>query len=446
MNNIRNIAILLLLVFAGFYSCKEGDRFEISSDDKIPPSAPVFDSVQALPGGARLFYKIPADEDLISIEASFTAANGKLVKSAVSFYAKSLDVFGFADTLEHTLQLYALDKAGNKSATVDVHVTPLKPAFIKVAESLTIKPSFTALMVSWENELQQSINIYVDFSYSLNGTTRSVRQAISSKKLTDRQFIKDLDIPGTEPVRVHFSVADIYGNESESYDLGELHVMRDEMLDKSKMRLPEIGAEIGKEESGSPVYMSNGNLSMGNTACLIDGILEYTGTSFTINVADFQGNWNMTKVVNGVTRTVDVNANPCWNVILDLGDYYEISRIITHQKWTYGHLNQMVLNNVGWLYTYGNVGIYRVYWLDEATGVWKRINETKIPMPPSDYSNMEILLEAVKGNEAFMYPDDPDFTPRTRYFRYEGVKGFGTNYTYAAGQLTEMTLYGRKAR
>ncbi|GHT69569.1 hypothetical protein AGMMS50239_36540 [Bacteroidia bacterium] len=90
--NIARIAVFMFLAVGGFYACEEGDRFSISSDDKTPPAAPVFDSLQALPGGARLFYQIPADKDVISIEASFTATNGKLIKSAVSFVAPYLEV------------------------------------------------------------------------------------------------------------------------------------------------------------------------------------------------------------------------------------------------------------------------------------------------------------------------------------------------------------------
>ncbi|WP_226995421.1 hypothetical protein, partial [Candidatus Symbiothrix dinenymphae] len=68
MNNFRKMAILLLLGVGGFYSCAEGERFGISSDDTTPPTPPVFDSVRPLEGGAEFFYKIPSDEDLISIE------------------------------------------------------------------------------------------------------------------------------------------------------------------------------------------------------------------------------------------------------------------------------------------------------------------------------------------------------------------------------------------
>lgn len=251
MNNIIKTAIFLLLVFAGFYSCKEGDRFEISSDDKTPPGVPVLDSVQPLPGGARLFYQLPADRDLASIEASFTATNGKLIKSAVSFLAPHLDVFGFGDTLSHTIQLYALDMAGNKSKSVDVTFFPLEPAYSKVVKTLTVKPAFSALVVDWKNDLQQNITVFVDFTYSDNGTKRSLSQVYSSIKLTERYFIDGLN--PQETVNVKVSVEDLYGNKSEVIDMGELHMLSDEQLDKRKMTLPDPGFLMGGK------YMSYGD-------------------------------------------------------------------------------------------------------------------------------------------------------------------------------------------
>ncbi|GHT53539.1 hypothetical protein AGMMS49982_16740 [Bacteroidia bacterium] len=404
----------------------------------------MFDSVQRLPGGARIFYTIPDDEDLISIEASFTSeTTGKVIKSAVSLYAKSLDLWGFADTSEHVVQLYALDRAGNKSTEKDVTVKPWEPAFTKVAESLTVKPAFTALMLNWENELQQNINIFVDLSYSLNGSPRSVRQAISSRKLTERQFIRNLDIPETEPVKVHVSVADAYGNESEPRDFGTLYVMRDEMLDKKQWLLPAPGEEIGVDSLGNIVYMSKSGGGF-PIETIIDGIVENDGVTTALNRVDLGSAWNVQKVVDGVTTTINVNGRPRANVLIDLGAYYEISRIITHQM-----VNGVsAVDQKGWLYDYSNVGTYKVYWLDgdTDTGVWRLINQTRIDPPPIDWTDLEVILDAAKGNEAFMYPDDPKFTPRTRYFRYETVTGFRDNYTYAPAVLSELTLYGRKAQ
>src|SRR3546814_4663848 len=84
---------------------------------------------------------------------------------SASYFADSLEVYGFADTSEYTVQLYAVDRAGNRSEVVNVPVTPLEPAYTRVAESIVVKPGFSSFFLDWQNELEQNINVYVNFSY-----------------------------------------------------------------------------------------------------------------------------------------------------------------------------------------------------------------------------------------------------------------------------------------
>jgi hypothetical protein len=151
---------------------------------------------------------------------------------------------------------------------------------------------------------------------------------------------------------------------------------------------------------------------------------------------------------------VNVNPLPGWNIIIDLGDYYELSRIITHQRWcNLERPSDMKYDMIGYFYGLTNVnvnvGIYNIYWWDgddlAQTGEWKLIQQVKIPMPESDMATLDVIRQAVAGNEALMYPNDPDYTPATRYFRYQAVRGFTNNYTGHGDSLSELTLYGRKA-
>ncbi|GHT21139.1 hypothetical protein FACS189430_00710 [Bacteroidia bacterium] len=444
MNNIKEIAkiaVFMFLAVAGFYACEEGDRFAISSDDKTPPSPPVFDSVQPLPGGARLFYKIPADRDLASIEVSFTATNGKLIKSAVSFLAPHLDVFGFGDTLSHTIQLYALDMAGNKSTSVDVSFFPLEPAYSKVLKTLTVKPAFSALVFDWKNELQQNITVLVDFTYSVNGTKRSLSQVYSSRKLNERYFIEGLN--PQEAVNVKVSVEDLYGNKSEVIDMGELHMLFDEQLDKSKMTLPEAGFPIGGK------YMSYGDCYGGRTKAILDGYIDYIPP---LGTRDNFASYNHAYVVPGIGN---VNALP-WQIFIDLGDKYELSRIRTNQMWGLetamsGSVTGNERGNFYLTSKYFNVATYNMYYWDgndDATvGEWKLITQVRIPQPPPETGIPDIIRQAIAGDEALMYPENPTYTPPTRWFRYEPVTPFDyLPIIEYAGQISEITLYGRKAQ
>ncbi len=445
MNNFRKIAILLLLVVAGFYACQEVERFAISSDDTVPPGKPVLDSVHPLPGGAALFFTIPSDEDVISIEASYEGKNGTVI-AAASIYADSLIVLGMSETTAQTVEFYAKDRAGNKSQIEPVTFTPLEPAFLKVANSVKVKPAFAALQVEWDNELGQNINVYVNLTYNLNGVSTSARRAISSRKLFDRQLIQGLLLAETDDVSVSYSVGDAYGNESELVVMPTpLHVMRDVLLDKTKWVLPDPGTQIGIDTLGlKPVYQSGGTHE-GPMYRAIDDIIENDGFRVVQNFAWFGGAFNIT--VEG-TGTVNCNRNPLWNIIIDLGGYYELSRIVTHQRWVYGSpLSSLDPNNRGRLYDIENVGIYEVFYLDEAKtpNEWVLINQTKIPKPPEDMSDRDVIFMAARGDEGFMYPDEPKYTPPTRYFRYRPISGFDQNYTGTnLWGLGEITLYGKR--
>src|SRR3546814_59034 len=120
---------LYLYLFAAFLlsssSCKEEGRFQTNSDDATAPGQVTDVAYEPLYGGARFYYTPPHDEDLLNIEAVYTNANDQSFTFSASYFADSLEVYGFADTSEYTVQLYAVDRAGNRSAVVNVPVTPL---------------------------------------------------------------------------------------------------------------------------------------------------------------------------------------------------------------------------------------------------------------------------------------------------------------------------------
>jgi hypothetical protein len=446
MNNIRNIAIFLLFAMMGFYACEEGERFGISSDDKIPPDAPVLDSVIPLYGGARIVYTIPdtkANEDLLSIEAAFTATNGKVVKSAVSFFASSLEIYGFGDTLEHTLDLYALDRAGNKSAVVPVKVKPLEPTYSRVARSLKVYPAFSAFMVAWKNELMQDVNVFVDFNYSDKGTPRSLRQVYSSRDTAERKVISGLNLPESEPVSVQVTVEDLYGNRMLRSDITPLHLMTQEKLDKSKWVFPVGGTIIG----GTP--MSSGDNNEGRMKCLTDGFID--DMLHPVNYAFFN---NLVIPGHGYylpppTNNIAIPDGVLANVMIDLGAKYELSSIVTHQRRTVSAAGPYD-NAVGNYYGAYNINKYEMYYWDgnddgtvnNATEGWKLINTVNIPVPVG-LRPLEIIQQADQGDAFMMYPEEPKFTPATRWFTYRALSEYsGTNYRAC---LAELTLYGKKA-
>ena len=92
---MKTIKIYLLLVAAVLLvitSCEEEKVHRAVSNDKTPPQPPTGVTYQPLYGGARFFYDVPNDEDLLSIEAVYTNAQGNSFSFSASYFVDSLDV------------------------------------------------------------------------------------------------------------------------------------------------------------------------------------------------------------------------------------------------------------------------------------------------------------------------------------------------------------------
>src|SRR5690606_35300052 len=107
--------------------------------------------------GARFFYNVPNDEDVLSVEARYTNVDGKTFTFSSSYFVDSLDVIGFGDTIQYTVELYARDRSGNMSDIVPVQVVPLESTISRVINSIEVKPGFSSFFVDWVNDLEQSI-------------------------------------------------------------------------------------------------------------------------------------------------------------------------------------------------------------------------------------------------------------------------------------------------
>src|SRR3989339_1351337 len=93
MHNMRNVLSKLpVILFVLFFqiACEEAKRFEININDNTPPDVPLLLDYKSLPGGARIYYRPPVDEDLLFVEASYTNTSGELIRFTSSYLTDSL--------------------------------------------------------------------------------------------------------------------------------------------------------------------------------------------------------------------------------------------------------------------------------------------------------------------------------------------------------------------
>jgi hypothetical protein len=395
---ICSIAVSALIGVALFSSCEESKRYEISGTDTLPPGEPLFLSSKPLPGGATVFFRVPEEEDLLLVEASYVNMEGNLTKCHSSVYTDSLDILGFATEGSHEITLVSIDRAGNRSTPVVRSVTSLEPPIVTVAKSVQVLSSFSAFMVKWEDEVRANFNVIVDLYYAKDGVPTQSTVTFDTNS-TETQTIDNIQLADTEPLRAKVTLKDNWHNTVASTDT-TIALMTDVGIAKTKWSIPAPGTIIGG------VIQVDGNRSFGRMSYIIDGMTE----------KDAANNYMLTQT-----------SNP-WNVIIDMGEYRELSRVRTFQRYSYPDTSVQ-----GAFYRGDNILNYNMYVFDEATQTWERTSNHQI-VAPLVRSVEEYVLLGDAGDEAFLYPDVPQFSRPTRYFRIEALNG---------AALSEVTLYGK---
>ncbi|MDR1668230.1 MAG: DUF4959 domain-containing protein [Bacteroidales bacterium] len=423
------LSIFAAITCVLLYACDESKRFEIGYDDSVPPAPPKFLNYLPLYGGATLWFEAPEDEDLLSIDATYINPEGKEVWFSVSFYTDSINVLGFSNRNPQNIKLFAVDRAGNKSEAVDVKVTPLKSAVSMLAENLYVIPGFSSFFVNWENELKQDMNVFVDYTYSDKGVQKEGHVIYTSNLDTEQHLVRNLNLAPQDSVSIKVRVEDFYGN-TVTKDLGAFSMLEDSKIPKEKWKMPNTNDSIG----GVPEAFLDA--AEGRAYMIID---------------DIPDNWynNNFAHTHWIGRTGNPkDGNTPWNIMIDLGDYYELSRIVTHQRHGggagSGNINNDNAKNRGTYYAGDNVGIYRMYTWDEDLQQWDSICTHKITFK-EDLASRQFWLLGQAGDMAYMYPGAPKFTKPTRWFRYEALYGFNDNYKSSCSTISEITLYGKKA-
>jgi hypothetical protein len=423
---IKNFLLICISFCFFFASCAEENRWDINSDDTVPPGTPVISGYDALNGAARIHYMPPTDIDVISIDAQYTRkSDGRVFRFSTSYFSNSIMVPGLAETIPYDVELYAVDRAGNHSPKMTVQVTPLPSAITKVKQEMIIKPGFNAVFAKWTNELKESVNVLIDYSFTDNdGEARTLTRVFTSSSKDNRYYITDLDIPDDSPIKVRYRVSDNYENYTDYGKDTVIYVMKDvevPKLDSDRIpywALPE-SSSIPLADEGNTIRQVHGNQAEGKLSKVIDGLIDMNASQNYMYTTD---------------------PHP-WSLIIDLRDTFQLSRIVTHQKHVSPDTDFSEVGRGGY-YRQGNIGQYCMYRWDYEKKEWELISFHKIEMPQGTLSELEWNKLGRAGDMAYMYPDDPQFTKPTRWFRYDALSGFTDNYASSGGGgLSEITLY-----
>jgi len=150
--------IILCLLFC-YSSCKE-ETMEPLFGDAAP--LPVTDiQIESLPGGAKISYKTPKDDNLLYVKAVYTLADGTVKETKSSYYKDYLVLEGFMDTITYTTNIYSVSRGEKMSAPVVTTFKPLLSPIKTSFKSLRLTDTFGGVRVSFENESEASLIISV---------------------------------------------------------------------------------------------------------------------------------------------------------------------------------------------------------------------------------------------------------------------------------------------
>jgi hypothetical protein len=294
---------------------------------------------------------------------------------------------------------------------------------------MIVKGGFDAIFVRWENELRENVNTYVNYTFTLDGSTRTLNRVFTSSNRDNRFFISDLALPPDSPIKVKYRISDDFGNFTEEVEIDDVYVLKD-------LEIPKFDADRNPywtlPESRSIPLAEYGNIVPQAFGFVMDGKLD----------AVIDGRIDEIENLNYLMDDAGI-----WNVIIDLNKYYELSRILTHQRHgsggniTYEDGTTTEEFKRGGYYRFGNVGQYRLYRWDTIEMQWELINVTRLSQPSGTLSDLEWYRLGRAGDVAYMYPDDPHYTKPTRWIRYEAISGFENNYSGGACCLSEITLF-----
>lgn len=383
--HIYFFAAMLLMMFA----CDEKELEPITGSLGKPGMVTEIQT-EPVSGGVLITYRIPEAEDILAVKGVYTLSNGKTYEATTSFYENKLEIAGYNDMLEHTAEVFAINRAQETSDPVSVTFTPLESSLSKVSKTMEIISAFGGAQFSWLNP----DNAPLTFEFIAQDSVGDLRtmKIITSEADTMKQALRGYK---PEPRVFATIVRDNWDNASDTiFPPGKTILpLFEEKLDKRKMSVMKLGSD------------ANFTNWEGADAYLIDDVYTNFGHS--------------------------PNSSLPAAFTVDLGVTAKLSRIVMHQR------DDMV-------YSWGNPKNFEVYgsenrpsqdgdWSD-----WVKIMHCTIIKPSGSPvgTNTDEDVAALKAGHEFAF----DLTQAPlRYVRIRILDTWGgSTFTHPA----EVTFYG----
>jgi len=422
--------IMMVVAAIALYSCNDGD---LKTNSGTPPGQLTNVTFTPLNGGGFFLYTIPSNADFLYARAEYTLDNGKTISKTSSVYSDTLFIEGLGSVKEYEVKLFSVNRTGGESAPLLQRITPLEPTTEAVLQTVSVQPGFSALVIDWQNPLQETITLLVDVTVG----SKEVTLAYSSNMIIDRVTIPNL---AGVPHQVKVRIRDIYGNETEAKDFGD--------------NTPYVDGPISKKQWS---FLRN-NLLYGSG-------WDYNSAAdpqFQTPLAAYKGSFRDDSLKNARETFQEGRVEKFWDNIYDYNPVQNLNYFHTGtQSYPFSYYIDMGRRIVasrlkiwqrdswGQLYTSENVRTFEIWISDDqdpTDGVltdWEYVGRYRIVRPFG--TSLDALNAARNGHEFMLYPDNPRFTRPFRYLRFKAIDQAGNPISGNSACSSELTLFGTEA-
>lgn len=234
----------MAMVFA-LSSCSE-DQVGQNPVDGIPPAPISQVSVEALPGGAKISYKLPNEEDISYVRCEYMC-NGEMREARSSVYSNSLVIKGMPKVEPCDFTVYLVDHSENQSEPYKGSFTPLEPPYQAILKTVTMQPDFGGVTIRWKNDEKVLIGAFLLARNEIGDWEEYdlVYSSLESDKRSIRGYNTDLREFGV-------TLIDEFGNTSDTltYSTNPIY---EKKLDKKKFTNGYLNGDNNSVSSGRPL-------------------------------------------------------------------------------------------------------------------------------------------------------------------------------------------------
>ncbi|GGZ13536.1 hypothetical protein GCM10007049_01680 [Echinicola pacifica] len=161
MKYIKIIFSLLAVSLLG--ACEEDERGPLVKDSIAPGSIQEV-VVTNMPGGAKIEYQVPNDEDALLVEATYFLDNGREVNAKSSVFKDFVIIEGLREQKPQDVQLKVMDRSNNYSEPITVRISPLTAPVDLLFESLVLVEDFGGVRIKYLNNdaISVELKLYIE--------------------------------------------------------------------------------------------------------------------------------------------------------------------------------------------------------------------------------------------------------------------------------------------